>query len=221
LLFDVFFIFQEKNGVVLRDHHRNRDMCPGQEDAMIARVLVVLALMCACAVSSQAKEIAGVEVADQITREDGKTLQLNGAGLRSKFVFKVYLAMLYLENPSDQAEQVISDAGAKQMIMHFLYKEVGGDDLVEAWNEGFENNGSPEQIAALKDEITSFNALFDTVKSGDRIVLDYDETTGTSVIIRGQLKGVIAGKAFNDLLLSIWLGEKPVTKELRTALLGK
>ena len=188
---------------------------------MIARVLVVLALMCACAVSSQAKEIAGVEVADQITREDGKTLQLNGAGLRSKFVFKVYLAMLYLENPSDQAEQVISDAGAKQMIMHFLYKEVGGGDLVEAWNEGFENNGSPEQIAALKDEITSFNALFDTVKSGDRIVLDYDETTGTSVIIRGQLKGVIAGKAFNDLLLSIWLGEKPVTKELRTALLGK
>ncbi len=188
---------------------------------MIARVLVVLALMCACAVSSQAKEIAGVEVADQITREDGKTLQLNGAGIRSKFVFKVYLAMLYLENPSDQAEQVISDAGAKQMIMHFLYKEVGGDDLVEAWNEGFENNGSPEQNAALKDEITSFNALFDTVKSGDRIVLDYDETTGTRVIIRGQLKGVIAGKAFNDLLLSIWLGEKPVTKELRTALLGK
>jgi hypothetical protein len=107
------------------------------------------------------------------------------------------------------------------MIMHFLYKEVGADALVEAWNEGFSNNGSAEQLAALKNEITSFNALFSGVKSGDRIVLDYDETTGTRVIIRGQLQGAIAGKAFNDLLLLVWLGDKPVTKELRTALLGK
>lgn len=188
---------------------------------MIARILMVLVLMCACAVSSQAKEIAGVDVADQITRDDGTKLQLNGAGIRSKFVFKVYLAMLYLENPSDQAQQVISDDGAKQLIMHFLYKEVAGDDLVEAWNEGFNNNGSSEQLAALGDEIASFNALFDTVKSGDRIVLDYSEATGTRVIIRGEQKGVIAGKAFSDLLLSIWLGDKPVGAELRAALLGK
>jgi hypothetical protein len=188
---------------------------------MIGRVLVVLAVIGACAVASQAKEIAGVEIADQITREDGKTLQLNGAGIRTKFVFKVYLAMLYLENPADQAELVISDTGAKQLIMHFLYKEVGGGDLVEAWNEGFNKNGSAEQLAALGDQIAAFNALFDTVESGDRILLDYDETTGTRVIIRGQLKGVIAGKAFNDLLLSIWLGDQPVSKELRTALLGK
>ena len=44
--------------------------------------------------------------------------------------------------------------------------------------------------------------------------------TGTAVIISGELKGVIEGKAFNDLLMRVWLGEKPVDEDLRQELLG-
>jgi hypothetical protein len=40
-------------------------------------------------------------------------------------------------------------------------------------------------------------------------------------MIREEVKGMIEGKPFNDLLLSIWLGEKPVSKALRDDLLGK
>ena len=45
--------------------------------------------------------------------------------------------------------------------------------------------------------------------------------TGTQVTIKGTVKGVIAGKDFNDALLSIWLGEKPVTAKLKDEMLGK
>ncbi len=182
-----------------------------------AAVLLIWLVYCPAA----ATEMAGVALDAQITQADGTTLQFNGAGIRYKFVVKVYLAMLYLENPSSERDQVIGDPGAKQLIMHFLYKEVGKDDLVKAWNEGFTANGSAEQLEALKAEIAQFNALFDTVKKDDRIVLDYVPGTGTVVSINSAQKGVIPGKEFNDLLLSIWLGDKPVGKKLRDGLLGK
>ena len=186
------------------------------------RKLIVLAMLCGVIGSpAVAKEIAGVTIDEQITQTNGTVLQLNGAGIRSKFVVKVYIAMLYLENPGSDRDQVISDPGAKQLIMHFLYKEVDKDALVEAWNDGFNGNGTAEQLDALKAEIAEFNGLFETVKKGDRIVLDYVPDKGTTVSINAAEKGTIAGKEFNDLLLSIWLGDKPVGEKLREALLGK
>ena len=185
------------------------------------RILISLAMLCCLLCSSAvARELAGVTIDEQISQVDGTVLQLNGAGIRSKFVVKVYVAMLYLENPGNDRDQVIDDAGAKQLIMHFLYKEVDKDVLVEAWNDGFAGNGTAEQLASMKSEIAEFNGLFDTVKKGDRIVLDYVPGTGTIVSINATDKGTIAGKEFNDLLLSIWLGDKPVAKKLRQELLG-
>ncbi|MBT8347572.1 MAG: chalcone isomerase family protein [Desulfofustis sp.] len=185
------------------------------------RRFTITAMLC-CVMCSPvvAREIAGVALDEQITQADGTVLQLNGAGIRSKFVVKVYIAMLYLENPGNDRDQVIADPGAKQLIMHFLYKEVDKDALVEAWNDGFTGNGTPEQLETLKSEIAEFNGLFDTVKKGDRIVLDYAPGTGTTVSINAAEKGTIVGKEFNDLLLSIWLGDKPVAEKLRKALLG-
>ena len=184
------------------------------------RFIIAAILCCLICSPAAAREIAGVALDEQVTQGDGTVLQLNGAGIRSKFVVKVYIAMLYLENPGSDRDQVIADPGAKQLIMHFLYKEVDKDALVEAWNDGFSGNGSAEQLEALKTEIAQFNAMFDTVKKGDRIVLDYVPDEGTTVSINAIKKGTIAGKEFNDLLLSIWLGDKPVGEKLRQELLG-
>ena len=188
---------------------------------MMRVLLLVIALMVCVSGPALANEMAGVPLVDQITQEGGAQLQLNGAGIRSKFVIKVYVAMLYLENKSSDAAAVIKDTGSKQLIMHFLYKEVAKEKLVEAWNEGFNGNGSPDQLNALKSEIERFNSFFETVKKDDRIILDYIPETGTVVTIAGQQKGTIPGKDFNDLLFSIWLGKKPVTEKLRDGLLGK
>lgn len=196
-------------------------VCKDEEGEMVRKLLLTAVLVLLCSGPVTAKEMAGVAIDDQVSLPDGTVLQFNGAGIRSKFVVKVYLAMLYLENPSNERDQVIGDSGAKQLIMHFLYKEVGKDDLVEAWNAGFSGNGSPAQLEALKMEIESFNGMFDTVKKGERVVLDYVPGTGTVVTIKNVQKGTIPGKEFNDLLLSIWLGDKPVTTKLRQALLGK
>ena len=184
-------------------------------------VILLTVCMLLLSLPAGAREIADVDVAETVVQTNGTTLHLNGAGIRSKFFFKIYIAALYLENINPDAAQVIESDGGKRMAMHFLYDEVDKDDLVEAWNDGFSGNGSPAQLADLSGQIAAFNALFDTVKSGDSIILDYIPGAGTSVSIRGENKGMVAGKPFNDLLLSIWLGKEPVSGDLRDDLLGK
>ena len=72
----------------------------------------------------------------------------------------------------------------------------------------------------MQERINQFNTLFTDVKKNDVIVLDYAAATGTAVIIKGQTKGIIAGADFNDALLKIWLGEKPVNEGLKESLLS-
>ncbi len=180
----------------------------------------VLFLLLMISVPALGRDIAGVDVPEVISQTDGTQLQLNGAGIRSKLFFKIYIAALYLEKKQNEVAVLLAEDGGRRVVMHFLYDEVGGEDLVEAWDHGFQKNGSAEQLGELSGEIAAFNALFETVKKGDQIVLDYMVGKGTTVIIRGEEKGSIDGKPFNDLLLSIWLGKEPVGKDLRDDLLG-
>ena len=188
---------------------------------MVARFAFMILVVFMFSVPAVAREIAGIEVPEKVVQADGKELQLNGAGIRSKFFFKIYIAELYLEQTGNDVEKILAFDGGKRMVMHFLYDEVGKDDLVDAWNEGFEANGTAEQLENCGDRIEKFNALFEMVKEGDQVMLDYTPEKGTSVVIKGQEKGVIEGKDFNDLLLSIWLGKEPVTDDLKEELLGK
>ena len=167
-----------------------------------------------------AVEIAGVMVNDTLQTEDGTLLQLNGAGVRSKFFMDIYIAELYLEKPSAKAAEVIAAPGRKRVTLHFLHSEVTRDKLVEAWNEGFKENSGPGELAKLQERIDQFNAMFGDVKKDDVIVLDFSPATGTVVTLKGQKKGAITGKDFNDALLRIWLGEKPISSGLKEKLLS-
>lgn len=169
-----------------------------------------------------AKNIAGVAIDEMVTNADGVELKLNGAGIRKKVFFKIYIAELYLQNPQKEAQRAISDPGAKRVIMHFLYDEVGKDKIVDAWNEGFAANVEAETLKALQAQIDTFNAMFvEDMVEGDVILFDYIPGKGTRVEIKGNDKGVIEGKQFNDALLSIWLGKEPVSSDLRSEMLGQ
>jgi hypothetical protein len=104
--------------------------------------------------------------------------------------------------------------------MHFLHDEVGRDKLVAGWNEGFAANTTAGEVAGLRERIEQFNGMFVDVKKDDIVVLDYLPAEGTVVTFGKEKKGVIPGKDFNDALLRIWLGEKPVAKGLKEKLLS-
>jgi Chalcone isomerase-like len=168
-----------------------------------------------------AREIAGVSVPESVTPPGQDTaLALNGAGVRTKFFFKIYVGALYLPKPLDAAEAVLDFAGPSSVRMFFLYHEVSAAKLVDAWNEGFAANLSADALKALQPRIAQFNALFHTVHRGDVVRLDYLPDTGTQVWINDELRGTVAGVDFHRALLAIWLGAKPADGDLKEAMLG-
>ncbi len=169
--------------------------------------------------ASQAQEVAGVTLPEQVKLAD-TTLKLNGVGIRSKFFFDIYVGALYLPQITKDAETAINMPGPKRVLMHFLYKEVSQEKLIDGWNDGFKNNLSREQFKALKAKLEAFNQLFITVKRGDHITLDYLPETGTRVSINEQIKGSIPGEEFYPALLRVWLGEKPADSDLKEGMLG-
>jgi hypothetical protein len=163
------------------------------------------------------KEVAGVTLPDTITVES-KTLKLNGAGLRTKAIFKVYVGGLYLETPSKDAATVVSSDQVKRMHLSIL-RSLDRSKITEAISEGFEKN-SKSQLPALKARLDKLNSMIPNVEKGDQILMTYVPDRGTMVTAKSVEKGVIEGKDFADALFSVWLGANPVQEDLKKALLG-
>jgi len=170
-------------------------------------------------VGGYAQEVAGVNVPEQITLAN-TPLKLNGAGIRTKFFFDIYVGALYLPQKTKDAKTAINMKGPKRVLMHFLYKKVDKEKIVEGWTDSFKDNHTREQFKVLEAKLDAFNKLFVTVRRGDRIELDFLPETGTQVSINGQIKGNIPGEAFYSALLSVWLGEEPADSGLKEAMLG-
>mgnify|MGYP001814959300 FL=1 len=187
---------------------------------LFSTILVVLSIMFSS--SGQAIEFGDRQFPDTVTLPGtDAALQLNGIGYRKKFIIKVYIGALYVENRANSRDEVIAQSGPNRVLMHFVYDEVSGEKLVDAWNDGFESNMTSEQLKVLQERINMFNAMFTTVNENDVIMLDYVPGTGTRVTIKGDDKGVIPGEDFNKALLDIWLGDEPADSGLKDAMLGK
>jgi len=84
------------------------------------------------------REVSGVEVPGSYA-VGGESLELNGAGLRKKFIFKVYVGALYLKERSSDAASILAADAPWAVRMTFL-RDVTRSQLMGAFREGFENN---------------------------------------------------------------------------------
>ncbi len=164
-----------------------------------------------------AAALGGVKMPDQTT-VNGRTLVLNGLGMRTATFLKVkvYVIALYLESKSSDAKAIMESSQAKRVEMHFVH-DVSAKDLRNGWSEAFESNYP--KVASIKDEISKFNASMRDVQSGDVLVLDFSGDT-VDVLVNGTKIDSIKGNAFQQAALSIWLGPKPPSKELKAGILG-
>lgn len=181
----------------------------------------LFAVLCGLFVSTVwAVDIEGVSVPESVV-VSGKTLQLNGAGVRTKFFFDIYVGALYLPQKVKSAAAVLDMSGPKQVTMTFLYKEVAQEKLVAAWDEGFRLNQSATDIANLKQRLEQFNQMFVTVHKGDVYRFNLDADGSTQVVLNGKEAGRITGADFQRALLSVWLGDVPADNGLKAAMLGE
>ena len=171
--------------------------------------------------SVSAQEVEGVKLEDTVHLGNSNLL-LNGAGVRSKFIFDIYLAALYLTANKSSATSVLTDTGDKRIYLQVL-RDISAEDLLDGFNTAIENNHSETQLQAMKIAHQAFENIFHVmvqVNKGDVITLDYQREVGTQISVNGGVRGTIASAEFYSVLLKIWLGEKPVDDDLKQKLLG-
>lgn len=183
------------------------------------RNFILAAALVLTAASATAATVAGTKIEDTTTVA-GQNLVLNGAGLRKKFVVKVYVGALYLPSKQSSAAAVLAADAPRRMVMHFLY-DVDRAKMAEAWAEGLEDN-TPNASAEVKTAFKTLATWMEDMKEGQRIVLTYAPGTGTTVEVNGKNKGTLGGKAVADALLNTWLGPKPGPgADFKKAILGQ
>ena len=187
----------------------------------IAAALSALALGAFISISAEGAEIEGVKLADKV-QLGGSELALNGAGVRTRVFFKIYVGALYLQKKASATEAVLADSGPKRVAMHML-RDLTAGQLFSALNDGLKNNHAPGDLAKFEPQVKQLEGIFSAVKaakSGDTILLDYVPGAGTRVVVNGDSKGTVAGEEFNRALLRIWLGDQPAEAALKKAMLG-
>ena len=183
------------------------------------RRLVLLTGALALSVSALAADVGGVKLVDKAS-VGGQDLVLNGAGIRTRAFFKVYVAGLYV--PAKSADPAAILAKGPRRIQLNLLRDLSGEQFVGALIDGLKENNSEAELAAVKaqvDQMTTIMKGFGEVKEGGYVTLDFVDGA-TQIGLNGSAKGTLAGEAFNKALTKIWIGDKPIQTDLKKALLG-
>ena len=192
-------------------------------NGVVVRSIVAVALAFVTAgASAQTVEVEGVKF-EPTAQVGGAALQLNGADVRTRAIFKVYAAGLYVPQKTNAAAILLGQKGPRRVAITML-RNVDADTFSGALSEGLQKNLSDTQFAGFKAQIDTLSANFKAAgeaKKGDAIHLEFTPDVGTRVVVNGKAQGsAIAGEEFYTALLRIWLGDKPVDADLKKGLLG-
>ena len=192
-------------------------------DTRVKRLLVAAVVaLAAMGAAAQPAELEGVKL-DASVQVGGQALQLNGAGLRTRAVFKVYVAALYVPQKTTDVAALLAQKGARRVAITML-RTVDAETFAGALNDGLRTNHTEAQFAAMKGQVEALNATLKAVgeaKKGDVIHIEFVPDSGTRVTVNGQARGsTMAGEDFVTAIQRIWLGETPVANGLKKGMLG-
>lgn len=171
---------------------------------------------------AQPIELEGVKL-DAVAQVGSASLPLNGAGVRVRAIFKVYVAGLYVPQRTADPEKLLAQSGARRISLVML-RNLDANSFASALDDGLKNNHTDAQLKAMAPQTAALNAALNAVgevKKGDVIYFDYLPDAGTRVTVNGQVQGTsIPGEEFFTAVLRIWLGNKPADSALKKGLLG-
>ena len=170
--------------------------------------------------AAQAREIDGVAIPETLSIEGEKApLVLNGAGLRTRYTAKIYVAGLYLAKPATAAEAVLESSAPRAVALH-LRRDSDSEQIASALIGSVGKNHSLEEMKPLRDRLNQFKLMMPDIKKGQIVFLEFPASGETRVRLNQDLRGTLPGADFQRALLKIWLGAKPVDNDLKRQLLG-
>jgi hypothetical protein len=186
--------------------------------------LLAMTLLAALSPTAYAtQEFSGVKVEDTVSVA-GTKLQLNGAGIRYKGPFKVYVGDLYTTKKVTSLDELTAAPGPKRLSMTFL-REIEAGPFGKLLTRGVEDNVSKAEMSKLVPGLIRMSEIFTVNKNllpGETVTIDWIPGTGMVVTAKGKVQGEpFKEPEFYKAIMSIWFGPIPADFKLKEALLGK
>lgn len=180
-------------------------------------------LLISAAALAASIDVGGAKIEDSADVQGAK-LQLNGAGIRYKAIFKVYAIALYASKKFASAEELAGTPGNKRISMTML-REIDTNDLGKAFTRGFEDNSPKNEMSKMIPGLMKMSQIFSDQKkmvAGDVVLLDWIAGTGMVVSVKGKPQGEPFKEIeFFNAMSRIWIGNIPADAKLKDTLLGK
>ncbi len=191
--------------------------------AFIVAAMLAIAGLNGGSAWAQAVEVANVKYEPTLDLA-GQKLVLNGAGIRYKFVVKVYTAGLYLTHKAGTTQEALAAPGPKRIHIQML-REIDANELGKLFTKGMEANAPREEFVKSINGVLKLSEVFASRKqlnSGDNFSVDFVPGVGSTLLLNGKplMSDPIKEPEFFTALLRIWLGDKPADDGLKDALLG-
>ncbi|HUG25171.1 MAG TPA: chalcone isomerase family protein [Albitalea sp.] len=193
---------------------------------MIRRLILIALTGASLALPLAARaeiDVGGVKFADTAELGNAK-MQLNGAGMRYKAIFKVYAAGLYLTAKASTPDEVLNAAGPRRLHIVML-REIDANELGRLFTKGMEQNASRAEFSKVIPGVIKMGEIFSQRKrlaAGDYFSIDYVPGVGSTIVVNGKpAADPIKEPEFFNALMKIWLGKAPADAQLKDKLLGK
>ena len=184
---------------------------------MLRWVLALFLLLTAVPAANTA-EIDGV--AFPASRQvAGRTLILNGTALRTYSPLRVhiYVAALYLEQRSANAEQVLNSDQIK-LVQFVFSRDIDAVDAQKSWQNGLDRNCQAPCRLEPRD-VAQFLAAVPAVHRGESGSLLFTRA-GLEISTDGRFVGRITDPVFSRVVLSTFIGPRSLVPAVRAGLLG-
>lgn len=163
----------------------------------------------------------GVQYPETV-RVEGQTLTLNGTGVAYRALAKLYTVGLYLPAKNSDINAVMNLSTPRQLRFVML-QGMRVDEIGKVITRGIELNSPRADFFKLIPSIRAMGEQFASIRrmnAGDTFVIEHVPRRGTLFLVNGQPVGLpIDEPLFYPAILRVWLGDKPVTQDLKTALL--
>ena len=148
-------------------------------------------------------------------------LTLNGIASYELLRKEIYIAALYLIEPSDNPHTILTSSQSKRMAIKVTAKRWSP----RRWSRMWQNDIAINNPFASDDELTNqlmlFSGFLDSpLTQGDEILIDYIATQGTSISINNvKIIQTPTSQLFN-YLLNVWIGKLPPSGNFKRRILS-
>ncbi len=188
---------------------------------MLNKLYLLLVLVLVISFSNGYAETINKVSIKEVAECSGNKLTLNGAGVRKKLFIKLYVASLYVESKTDQAEQLLELNQPVCIHLHITSGKITAEKMIKATREGFEKSTQGNTTPIEKEIETFLSWLKQPIKKGDVFEFSFIPQDSTIVSKNDKFLGEVNNKEFSAALFAIWLGDDPVQVDLKNKLLGK